>query len=191
MDQVTVDAIRNTGPGKTLRASAAAALVLSLVFGAAARAEEPLEYQIKAAYLLNFTKFVEWPASAFAASNSPIAICVLGADPFGSALDQMVAGEAVNGRSIVVRKMKTDPPAKTCQVLFVSASERDLHKFLPGLGPGVLTVGEGESFVRDGGMIGFVMENRHVRFGINQSAAEAAGLKLSSKLLSVARPINQ
>jgi hypothetical protein len=185
-----MDGIRNRAPQSSLRVRAAA-LLLALGFHAVSRAEEPLEYQVKAAYLLNFTKFVEWPASAFAASNSPIAICILGDDPFGSALDQMVAGEVVNGRGIVIRKMKSEPALKTCQMLFVSLSEKDPHRLLPGLGPGVLTVGEGENFIREGGMIGFVMENRHVRFGINQAAAEAAGLKVSSKLLNVARPLNR
>ena len=78
-----------------------------------------------------------------------------------------------------------------CQVLFVSMPEKELLKFFPGVGPGVLTIGEGEGFVRDGGMIAFVLENHRVRFDINQTAAENAGLKLSSKLLSVARSVEK
>ena len=81
--------------------------------------------------------------------------------------------------------------AKACQVLFISKSEKDVAKILPALGPGVLTVGEGEISIRDGGMIAFVIENRRVRFDINQTAAENAGLKLSSKLLSVARSVEK
>jgi YfiR/HmsC-like len=149
-------------------------------------ADEPLEYQVKAAFLLNFTKFIEWPPAAFGAADSPIAICVLGDDPFGNALDQVVAGEVVNGRKVVVQRIKKALPPQSCQVLFFSRTENPLNT-LPGVGPGVLTIGEGEHFTRAGGMIAFVLENRRVRFGINETAAEAAGLKLSSKLLNVAR----
>jgi hypothetical protein len=154
-------------------------------------ADESLEYQVKAAFLLNFTKFVEWPASAFEAADSPIAICILGEDPFGTALDQIVAGEMVDGRKLTIQRLKRAPAPKSCQVLFVSSAGQEVPKIEPGLGAGVLTVGEGESFLRDGGMIAFVIENRRVRFSINQAAAEKAGLKLSSKLLSVAKSVEK
>jgi len=154
-------------------------------------ADESLEYQVKAAFLLNFTKFVEWPAAAFEAADSPIAICILGEDPFGTALDQIVAGEVVSGRKLTIQRLKRAPAPKSCQVLFIGRADKDVPKIPPGLGPGVLTVGDGESFIRDGGMIAFVLENRRVRFSINQSAAENAGLRLSSKLLSVARSVEK
>lgn len=151
------------------------------------RAADIVEYQVKAAFLLNFTKFAEWPAEAFEAADSPIAICILGEDPFGNSLDQIAAGEAVNGRRIVIRRVIQPPPAKSCHVLFVPATERYAPALPVTAVPGVLTVGEGESFVRDGGVIAFILENRRVRFGINESAATAAGIKLSSKLLNIAR----
>jgi hypothetical protein len=154
-------------------------------------ANAPLEYQVKAAFLLNFTKFIEWPPAAFRQPDSPVSICVLGGDPFGSALDQIVSGEVVNGRKVVTQRIKNVPPPQTCQALFVSRLEKDAGKILPGLGSGVLTVGEGENFIRDGGMIAFVIENRRVRFEINQAVAENSGLKLSSKLLSVAKVVEQ
>jgi hypothetical protein len=154
-------------------------------------AGEPLEYQVKAAFLLNFTKFVEWPPSAFNSANSPIAICVLGSDPFGNSLDQIVAEEIVGGRRVIVRRIKRTPQGKLCQALFVSIPEKEVLGILSGVEPGVLTIGEGESFVRGGGMIAFVVENHRVRFGINETAAETAGLKLSSKLLSVARSVEK
>jgi hypothetical protein len=150
-----------------------------------------LEYQVKAAFLLNFTKFIEWPPSAFQQADSPVSICILGVDPFGGGLDQMLSGELVNGRKVVAQRIKSAPPPKACQALFVSRPEKDGGKILPGLGPGVLTIGEGESFIRDGGMIAFVIQNRRVRFEINQAIAENAGLKLSSKLLSVAKVVQQ
>jgi hypothetical protein len=154
-------------------------------------ADEPSEYQVKGVFLLNFTKFVEWPAAAFEAPDSPIAICILGDDPFGAALDQILAGEVVNGRKVAVQRLRRAPTPKSCQVLFAGKSEKDALRLLPGLEAGVLTVGEGESFVREGGMIAFLLENRRVRFNINQTAAENAGLKLSSKLLNVARSIEK
>jgi hypothetical protein len=154
-------------------------------------AADPLEYQVKAVFLLNFTKFIGWPPTAFEEPDSPIEICVLGEDPFGNSLDQAVAGEVVGGRRVAVQKIKSAPQPKSCQLLFFGKSEKDAGKLLPGLGPGVLTVGEGESFVREGGMIAFIIENRRVRFAIKRAAAENAGLVLSSKLLSVAKSVEK
>ena len=154
-------------------------------------ADDSLEYQVKAAFLLNFTKFTEWPGSAFAQADSPMSICIFGDDPFGNALDQVVAGEVVNDRKVTVQRIKAVPSPKACQVVFFSGAAKDSVRILHGLGPGVLTVGEGESFVRGGGMIGFVIDNRHIRFGINQTAAEGAGLRLSSKLLSLAKVVER
>src|SRR5579871_389394 len=154
-----------------------------------AAAEPPLEYQVKAAFLLNFTKFVEWPPSAFADSASPFTICVLGKDPFGRALDDLIQGESFNNRKLAIQRISDIPAPQTCQLLFWDVMGKDVHTVLNSLGPGVLTVGDGETFLRDGGMIAFVIENRRVRFDINQSGANAAGLKLSSKLLSVARSV--
>ncbi|HLK20343.1 MAG TPA: YfiR family protein [Bryobacteraceae bacterium] len=173
------------------RAKIPSILLCAAILGAAIPtsqgAEESLEYQVKAAFLLNFVKFVEWPESAFADGNSSISICILGDDPFGKTLDQLIAGETVNGRKLAVERVRRIPPLKSCQVLFVNKSEQ----LLPALGPGVLTVGEGDHFVREGGIIGFVIDKRRVRFDINQTAAEKAELKLSSKLLSVARSVEK
>ena len=149
-------------------------------------ADETLEYQVKAAFLLNFVKFTDWPPEAFADAGSPLKICILGDDPFGRTLDQLVTGEVVNNRKVTVERIKRAPAPKSCPVLFISKPGKELPTVLSGLGPGVLTVGEGEAFIRDGGMIAFVIEERRVRFRANQAAAENAGLKLSSKLLSVA-----
>lgn len=153
------------------------------------RADEgaPLEYQVKAAFLLNFTKFVEWPDSAFAGPDAPITICILGEDPFGKALDQIVEGESIGNRKVVVNRIKHAPSPKSCQALFVADSQRDTAKTLAEAGPGVLTVGESVRFLSDGGIISFVIERGRVRFDINVDAANKANLKVSSKLLKVAR----
>lgn len=152
-------------------------------------AESPSEYQVKAAFLLNFTRFVEWPPTAFADATSPFNICILGEDPFGPALDQIVSGEKVNDHPIVVRRLHGGDGIKGCHVLFVAEPDPIARTVLAGMGRGVLTVGDGDRFVQAGGAIGFVMEHRRVRFDINQSAAANASLKLSSRLLSVARTV--
>lgn len=149
--------------------------------------DETVESQVKAAFLLNFTKFVDWPASSFAAPDSPLAICVLGKDPFGGALDDVVRGEAVGSHRLIVRRIRQAPAPHTCQVLFVSAGE----KLPDGAVRGVLTVGEGDRFLREGGMIAMVIDNRKVRFDINQAATTNAGLSLSSRLLEVARSVQK
>lgn len=141
------------------------------------------EYDIKAAFLLNFARFVEWPG----ASTLPFPICIVGDDPFGTALDQLVEGETVQGRRIIVRRAAR--VAESCLVVF--ARPKDTARAIAEAGPGVLTVGEGDRFVRDGGMIAFVVENRRVRFDINQKAVAAAGLQISSKLLNVARAVKR
>jgi hypothetical protein len=146
---------------------------------------------VKAAFLLKFGKFVEWPPAVFANSESPIAICILGKDPFGRTIDDLVQGEVVTGRKLIVRRITQAPAAQTCQIVFTQQTGKDTAELLTSLGPGVLTVGEGEDFVRQGGIIGFLLDSRHVRFDIGLKAAELADLKLSSKLLAVARAVQK
>ncbi len=165
----------STGSGRSLVAQPAVA-------------QRPSEYQVKAAFLLNFTKFIDWPPAALSDPNGPFTICILGDDPFGSVLDQMTEGEKVGNHKVVVERLQARPTSG-CQVLFVSRSEKDIPDILGTVRPGVLTVGDKESFVSEGGVIGFVLDHRRVRFDISQSAAAKASLKLSSKLLSVARTI--
>jgi hypothetical protein len=148
-----------------------------------------LEYRVKAAYLLNFTRYVEWPTSA--APDGRLSICVMGTDPFGSILDATVAGRTVQGRPLEVRRVQTAPDADGCEVVFVS---RETWRRNPGslktLGnAGSLTVGESEQFARRGGVIGFVILDETVRFVINDDARDRAGLRISSRMLSLAAAI--
>jgi hypothetical protein len=147
-------------------------------------------YQLKAVFLFNFAKFVEWPPQAFADTHDPFTICVLGDNPFGSALDDEVHGKTVAYRPISIRLVSNSQQARTCQILFVSASERKrMHGILEALrNCCVLTVGDTEDFTENGGIVQFRMKDARVRIEINAEAAERVGLRISSKLLSLADP---
>ena len=147
------------------------------------------EYRVKAAFLYNFTKFVEWPGDAFVDGGGAFVIGLVGSDPFGPTLDQTVASKSVNGRQLQVRRLKPGQTPRGCQILFIGASERRrLPQILDSLrGLSVLTVSEMEQFNQLGGMINFVMEDSKVGFEINAVAADRAHLKISSKLLQLAK----
>ena len=159
----------------------------------AADAPVAREYQIKAAFLFNFTRFVEWPAHRFITADSPIVMGVFGRDPFGGELEKIVAGRRVNGRSILVRAVGSTSDLSTVHLLFVPAGE-DRPAKLAALLAGQLafaTVGESERFTALGGMITFVPEADKVRFTINLVATERAGLKLSAQLLKLASAVRR
>ena len=164
--------------------------VVMLITGHA-RAQQPLEDEVKAAFLLNFPKFTDWPASAFADDNTPISICLLGESPVAEHLSQLVQGERASGRPIVARAVKRAGPFEGCHILFIARSEKDTAKLLAGLGPGILTVGESNGFLQEGGIIGFVVENRRVRFDISQTRAAKAMLVMNARLLNVARSVEK
>jgi hypothetical protein len=177
-----------------MRLRATSILGLSLVwllFVGAGRAQEsqPTEYQIKAAFLFNFAKFVEWPAPAFAEATSPMVIGILGENPFRDDLERMTRGKTINNRPLVIKAFRSPAEATNCHILFVSTSEKTrLPEVFENLrGASVLTVGEAERFTEAGGMIQFVLEGGKIRFQVNETAARSAGLKISSKLLSLAQ----
>jgi len=146
------------------------------------------EYQIKAAFLYNFVKFIEWPPEAFPSTNAAINLCILGEDPFGDDLEQTMQDKIINGRAMVVQRLKAVQSLQGCHVLFVSASEQKrVTQILESLkGQSVLTVSEMERFAAIGGMINFTLQENKVRFEINVDVTERAGLKVSSKLLKLA-----
>lgn len=170
-----------------MRRIAAVVMAALLVCLTSAGAPGSLEYAVKATYLLKFTRFIVWPQAALGTGES-FNICILGSDPFGGTLNQVVAGEEVAGRKIEIQRMDREPAPGVCQVLYIGAHEERPH-FTGEPGRAVLTIGEGSDFARNGGMIGFVIENRRVTFDINWRAAETSGLKLSSGLLTVARTV--
>jgi hypothetical protein len=148
----------------------------------------PGEYQVKAAYLYNFSRFIEWPALPAADKDESFAICVLGKDPFGPVLDATLSGEGIAGQSLVARRLSKPQDALTCRILFVGASEEDhLKEIFAVLGKSsVLTVSDIPRFSERGGMIEFVLKGDKVRFEVNLSNATDAGLTVSSDLLKVA-----
>ena len=143
------------------------------------------EYQVKAVFLFNFAQFVDWPVSAFAEESTPLMICVLGDDPFGTYLDDLVRGEQVNNRRLTVQRFRTPEDAKGCQVLFVSRSESgNLTKALAsGREMNALTVSDVDGFAAQGGIIQLTTESGKIRLKINVIAAKALNLVISSKLL--------
>jgi hypothetical protein len=164
-------------------------ILLGSLLAVRARGQEIEEYHVKAAFLYNFAKFVEWPSQAFKTPQDPIAVCVLGHNPFGNTLEEVIRGKSIEGRALAFRQVADAEEARACQILFVSSSEGKRFRSLYGnLKPeGILTVGEAQGFAADGGVINFKLDGGHVRFEINVDAAEHEQLRISSKLLSLAQ----
>ena len=165
------------------------ALAAAVIPECAAQDAAPSEYQIKAAFLFNFAKFVQWPPEAFATTNSPLIIGVLGENVFGDNLEKTINHKVINERPLQFKEFHSVAEATNCHILFISTSEKaKFSKIIQGLqGTSVLTVSETGEFIDAGGMINFVLEANKIRFEINDEAAKKAGLKISSKLLSLAR----
>ena len=146
------------------------------------------EYQLKAVFLYNFTQFVIWPDKAFAHSQAPFVLGVLGEDPFQVHLDEIVHGESVNGHPLIVKRYKTSENIDDCHLLFINLKNPDrIKEALNGIkGKSILTVSDAPNFIRMGGMVRFLREGNKVRFMVNPEAANASGLTISSKLLNLA-----
>ncbi len=178
--------------GHCLIAVAAIYIAASIALGAHAKAPPPGEYQLKAVFLYNFAKFVEWPAESFADAQSPIILGILGKDPFGATIDQIIKGKTVKDRELTIKRFETIEKLEACHILFISSSEeKRLAKILEILkDSSILTVGEMKQFARSGGMINFTVRESKIRFEINVDTAERAKLKISSKLLKLAKIIS-
>ena len=174
------------------------ALLLALLGGpiTPGSAAEPVvakEYQVKAAFLFNFTKFVEWPAEKFLAQDDPIVIGVLGRNPFGTALEETVKDKKVNGRAIHIKLVRTVAEIKGVHVLFVAASEdHRMGEVGSALQAGrVLGVGDSAAFLARGGVFRFVPEGSKLRFDIDMVSADLAHLKVSAQLQDLARDVKK
>ena len=154
---------------------------------------KPTEYQVKAAYLYNFGKFVQWPAGFGPAQNDSFIICVLGEDPFGPALNATFRDETIAGKSVVARRIPKPEDAVDCRILFISSSEdKQLKQILALLDRNsILTVSDLPQFSQRGGMVQFVLEGSKVRFEVNLTPVKHAGLTLSSELLKLALSVNR
>jgi uncharacterized protein DUF4154 len=159
-------------------------LIIGLLFAppalVASGPENRLEYQVKAAFLYNFLKFVDWPE---AAGDTPLVICVLGRDPFGGLLEDAVRGKKVNGHDVLVRHAARASDAQSCQILFVPNGE--FRRSGVHTQQGVLMVGESAGFLDAGGVIDFYIDNDRVRFEIRPESARTAGLHISAQLLKL------
>jgi hypothetical protein len=163
--------------------------VTSVTLRTQALAQEPNEHQVKAAFLFNFVKFVEWPQEVFNDDAAPVVVGILGEDPTCSAISLTINGKIANGRRLVVKRFPSVRALTYCHILFIGGSQKNnLQNILAAVGARVLTVGETDQFLQTGGIVNFIIVDSKVRFEINQTASEKAGLRISAKLLGLAHP---
>jgi hypothetical protein len=196
-----------TRPSEKLRSAVRSGMRISLVwlqlafvgsaplFSVLSQAQAPKAnaYQVQAAYLYNFGKFVKWPAVAPSNQSGTFTICVLDGDPFGETLQSTLAGESVGGKPVVIKRLSKPEDAVVCHILFISSAQ---EKNLPGIltaidQTSVLTVSDMPDFSRRGGMIQFVLEGNRIRFEINLESAEKSHLMFASELLKVAEAVKK
>jgi hypothetical protein len=187
----TLDSKRRRASGPRLALVALAAMGQICAAGRASGQGTSSEYAVKAAFLFHFAQFVEWPAAAFREASSPYVYCTVGLDPFRGVLETTLRDKVVGGRGFEVRHLKQLQEAQDCHLVFVGEEQkRQIGQAVAGLrGRPVLLVGESEHFVDEGGMIGFLLEDNKVRFEVNLEATEKAGLKVSAKLLALAKTV--
>jgi len=155
----------------------------------AAQNKPPLEYQVKAAFLFNFTRFINWPSSAFKSDDAPFVIGIAGNDPFGSFLDDIVQGESVGGRPIVIQRLNDFKDVSNCRILFINSNEpATIKEILAATAHrSILTVSDADNFIRLGGAVRFFKKENKIKIEINTFAVKDSQLEVSSKLLSVVK----
>jgi uncharacterized protein DUF4154 len=170
-------------------------LSIALLFGfpgtALSNAQTATEYQVKAAYLYNFAKFVEWPSRDFASPTAPIQLCVLNDQSFEVELNRIAKGKFVTGHPVSVVPVQTAEHSRSCHILFINSSQEGQTRHIIEVlrDTTVLTVGETKGFAENGGIINFVLQDDRVQFQVNHRAAKQAGLNISSRLLAVAKVV--
>ena len=167
-------------------------LLLTGIFSCAFQTSGDREYQVKAAFLFNFTQFVEWPAGSPEATGSPFVIGILGENPFGNYLREIIAGESINGHRLTIQQYKNVDEIKLCHILFINAADnRHIGEVTTALkGRSILTVSDAASFIDAGGMIRLSTINNKIKIQVNPAKAREAGLTISSKLLGVAEIVS-
>ncbi len=177
-----------TRAARGLRAVAGLLLILACASAAAADQTQSLEFPVKATYLYKFAPFVDWPPAVFAAPESPIVMCIVGDDPFGPMLDRAVAGERIRNRPIVVRRLRTADRRAGCHIMYIAgSSSQSVEAALRAVeGAPILTITDAMHQSAVKGIVHFVIQERRVRFQIDDMAAARNGIKISSKLLNLA-----
>lgn len=177
------------------RGSFANRLAAAIVAGAtvtAAGAQSSLEYNVKAALLLNFARFIEWPERAFVSPKAPVEICVFTPDPFGQALDRALQGETVGTRPLLARDVRSPSETHGCHLLFIPAgTESRAVAVMRQAGPHTATVGESPRFETMGGAVTFVLEGGRVRFTVNLRPVEERGVRISARMLHLASRVDR
>jgi hypothetical protein len=154
---------------------------------------EGAEYPLKLAFLYNFAKFVEWPADSFRSPGGTLAICIVGHNPFGLDIQSELRSRLAGGHPVEFVTLKLNDTLNACHIVFIPVTEKDqAARIVRSLkGASVLTVGESDGFAVSGGIINFTVEDGNIRFEINRRAADRAGLKISSKLLNLAKVVTE
>ena len=154
-----------------------------------AQGKPPLEYQVKAAFLFNFTRFIHWPSTAYVSPDAPFIIGIAGNDPFGTYLDDLVNGEQTDGHRIIVRRYADGQDLNGCQLLFINLNDQAKEKAILAQASrqNTLTVSDADDFITAGGMLQFYKEDNKIKMEIKLGAVKAAQIDVSSKLLQVAK----
>jgi YfiR/HmsC-like len=154
--------------------------------------EKEIEYKLKAVYILNFLQFTEWPDSIFENNNAPITVAILGKDPFGKIIDETVKDEKIGGHPILIKRFEDLTGIDSCRVVFICLSKRETYKSILKLIDGfpTLTISSITGFADEGGDIGFYIEDNKLRFAVNLQSLNKSDIKISSKLLRLAKIIN-
>ena len=169
-----------------------AAVIIACACAGSLRAQSTLEYDVKAALLLNFARFIEWPDRAFAGPRAGIDICVFAPNPFGQALERVLQGETIGMRPLSTRDVHSTAAAAGCHLLFVPAgSESRAAAILRQIGSPTITVGESRRFEDLGGAVSFVLEGGRVRFTVNLRPVEERGVRISARMLNLASRVDR
>jgi hypothetical protein len=176
---------------RTISGFKSALVIAALLITTNATAQTVDEYRVKAAFVFNFAKFIQWPTEAFKTPSDPLVICVVGQDQMADSLRETVNGNAIDGRPVIIRQIAIGQGPCDCHILFVGASAMKGFRSHPKELTGVLTIGETPGFAGDGGAINLKLEAGRVRFEINIAEAERQQLHISSKLLSLAQVVKK
>lgn len=171
-----------------LKTCALGALMVFLILNhSLGQSKATTEYQLKAAFIYNFTRFIDWPPDAFNSADAPFIIGILGKDPLGTYLDDLVKDEKLDNHTITVQRFSDLKEINQCNILFIPAEEATkINKQIPSINRrGILTVSDISDFSKWGGVIRFFKEENKLRLQINLTEAKAGQLTISSKLLSI------